>query len=190
MANYIRAFFVMIVGLSLGFAATALSIRSGHGLATVRVGPWTAWPRNGTTAIDPYARAILARSGEAPLGRDQGIAFHAGADSDGAPLDGRCEYRILDPTPPARFWTIGVSTPEGALIPNPAQRYAYASTDILRREGGAFEIVVAQEARPGNWLSAGSGPFIVTLRLYDTPLDVESALDPSTFPRIVKVGCA
>lgn len=190
MTNYIKAFVVMIVGLLLGFALTAASLGYGHGLMALRAGPWTAWPRNGTTEIDPYARAILARSGETPLGRDQGVAFYARADSEGAPLDGRCEYRIFDAAPPARFWTLGVSTPGGALVGNPTSRYFYTSSDLLRREGGAFEIVIAREARSGNWLSAADGPFILTLRLYDSPLDVETAPDPSTFPRIVKTGCA
>ncbi len=190
MANYIKAFIVMIVGLLLGFAMTAASLGSGHGLSALHAGPWTAWPRNGTIEIDPYARAILARSGETPLGRDQGLAFYARADSDGAQLEGRCDYRIVDPLPAARYWTLGVASPNGASIDNPAKRYFYTSSDILRREGGAFEIAVARDARPGNWLPAGSGPFILTLRLYDTPLDVDSAPDPSTFPKIIKIGCA
>lgn len=187
--NYIKAFAVMIVGLLLGFAMTAVSLGWGHGLSTVRVGPWTAWPRNGTKEIEPYARAILARSGEAPLGRDQGIVFFAGRDSSGAELDGRCDYRVFDPPPAARFWTLGVMSPDGALIKNPTGRHLYTSSDVLRREGGAFEIAVAQGARPGNWLSAAAGPFILTLRLYGTPLDLEFAPDPATFPKIVKIGC-
>lgn len=190
MTNYIKAFVVMIAGLLLGFAMTAASLGFGHGLVSLRAGAWTAWPRNGTLEIDPYARAILARSGETPLGRDQGLAFYARYDSDGAPLDGRCEYRVLDPTPPARFWTLGVSGANGVLIENPTNRYYYTSSDLLRREGGAFELTIAREARSGNWLSAGDGPFILILRLYDTPLDIEAAPDPSTFPRIVKTGCA
>lgn len=190
MANYIKAFIAMIAGLLIGFAMTAVSLGSGHGLNALRVGPWTAWPRNGTNEIDPYARAIMARSGETPLGRDQGLAFFAHTDSRGARLDGRCEYRVFGPSPSARFWTLGVSSVSGALIDNPAKRYVYTSGDILRREGGAFEIAIAEEARPGNWLSAGDGRFVLILRLYDTTLDVESAPDPSTFPQIVKTGCA
>lgn len=190
MANYLKAFVTMIAGLLLGFAMTAASLGSGHGLNALNAGPWTAWPRNGTSEIDPYARAIMARSGETPLGRDQGLAFFAQTDLQGARLAGSCEYRVVDPSPTARFWTLGVASPGGALIDNPAKRYFYTSSDILRREGGAFEITVAEEARPGNWLSAGSGRFIVILRLYDTPLDIESAPDPSTFPKIVKIGCS
>jgi hypothetical protein len=190
MTNYLKAFVVMVAGLALGFAMTAISLGFGHGLGAVQAGPWTAWPRNGGKSIDPYARAILARTGEAPLGREQGVAFFAATDSDGAPLDGRCDYRIVDPLPAARYWTLGVMSAGGALVANPAERYGFSSADILRREGGAFEIAVAREARPGNWLPTAKGAFVLVLRLYDTPLDVESDLDASAFPQIVKTSCA
>lgn len=190
MTNYLKAFVVMIAGLLIGFAMTAVSLGLGRGFGALSAGPWTAWPRHGAGDIDPYARAMLARTGEAPLGRDQGLAFVARVDSRGATLDGRCVYRIVDPTPAARYWTLGAATTSGALIDNPAQRYAFTSAEILRREGGGFEIDVAREARPGNWLPTRSGPFLLILRLYDTALDTEVAPDPATFPKILELGCA
>lgn len=181
----------MIVGILLGLLTTAVSLGSGHGVVAIHAGPWTAWPQNGGADIDPYARAILARSGEAPLGREEGLVFLAETDSDGQHLDGRCEYRIVDPIPAARYWTLGLASRDGYVLQNPTGRYAYASSDILRRDTGAFEIFVAQEARPGNWLSPGDArDFIVVMRLYDTPFDIESRLDPAAFPKITKTHCA
>jgi hypothetical protein len=190
MTNYVKAFVVMIAGLLIGFALTAASLGLGRGFGAVRVGPWTAWPSHGGAGVDPYARAMLARAGEAPLGRDQGVAFVARADSSGATLDGRCDYRIVDPAPAARFWTLAAATTSGGLIDNPARRHVFTSAEIARREGGGFEIATAAEARPGNWLPTARGPFLLILRLYDTPLDTEVAPDPSTFPKILKLGCA
>jgi hypothetical protein len=190
MINYVRAFAVMIAGLLLGFAMTAVSLGLGRGVGALRVGPWTAWPQHGGVDIDPYASAMLARSGEAPLGRDEGLAFFAYTDSNGAPLDGGCDYRVADTTPAARFWTLGATSASGRLIDNPADRYAFSSSEIFRREGGAFEIEIGAQARPGNWLPVARAPFVLILRLYDTPLDVESAPDPATFPKIVKLHCA
>lgn len=190
-AKYLRAAAVMIGGLALGLLATIVSLNSGYGFNALRAGPWTAWPSVGGSDIDPYARAVVARSGEAPLGRDQGLAFVATNDSNGAPLDGACEYSIVDPAPAARFWTLSLATPDGALIDNPAGRYGFSSVDVLRREGGAFEIAIARSARPGNWLSPGTArDFVVVLRLYDTPLDVDARPDPDSFPKIVKLTCA
>jgi hypothetical protein len=190
-ANYLRAASAMIAGLVIGLLATVLSLNAGYGFNSLRAGPWKAWPYIGGADIDPYARAVIARSGEAPLGRDQGLAFIARTDSDGAPLSADCEYRIVDPLPTARFWTIALASPDGRLLANPTERYGYSSVDVLRKETGAFEIDVARAARPGNWLSPGeSKGFVVMLRLYDTPLDAESVPDPNSFPRIVKLGCA
>jgi len=92
---------------------------------------------------------------------------------------------------PSLRWTIALASPDGRLLGNPTERYGYSSVDVLRNEGGAFEIDVAREARPGNWLSPGGAKdYVVMLRLYDTPLDIESAPDPNSFPKIVKLGCA
>jgi hypothetical protein len=190
-ANYLRAGSAMIAGLAIGLLATVLSLNAGYGFDSLRAGPWTSWPHIGGADIDPYARAVISRSGEAPLGRDQGLAFIARTDSDGAPLNGECEYRIVDPLPAARFWTIALASPDGRLVANPTDRYGYSSVDILRKEGGAFDIDIAREARPGNWLSPGDAKgFVVMLRLYDTPLDIDSNPDPNSFPKIVKLGCA
>jgi hypothetical protein len=190
-AKYLRAAAAMIAGLALGLAATAVSLRTGYGFGAMRVGPWTAWPQIGGADIDPYARAMLSRSGEAPLGREQGLAFIARADSSGERLDGRCEYRILDQAPPARFWTLSVAAPSGALLANLSGRHVFTSADILRREGGDFEIAVANSARAGNWLAIGAvRDFVLVLRLYDTPFDVDARHEASSFPRIVKTACA
>jgi hypothetical protein len=190
-AKYLRAGAAMIAGLSLGLLATALSLGSGYGFGPLRAGAWTAWPSVGRADIDPYARAVISRTGEAPLGRDQGLAFIATVDSSGAPLDGACEYRISDPLPAARFWTLSLATPEGALIDNPSGRFGFSSVDILRREGGAFDVAVARNVRAGNWLSPGEARrFVLMLRLYDTPLDADAHAAAETFPKITKVKCA
>jgi hypothetical protein len=188
--KYMRAFWTMLCGLALGFGVTAATLKSGCGFGAFRVGPWTSWPRVGGPEIDPYARAVLARRGEAPLGRDEGLVFVASADSAGGPLDGRCDYRVADPLPAARYWTLGLATASGAPLANPTDRLGYTSADILRREGGAFELVISRHARPGNWLSPGeANSFALVLRLYETPLDTAARLDPARFLKIVKLGC-
>ncbi len=187
---YLNAFWTLMCGLALGFLATWAVLDSGYGFGPLVVGPWTAWPQTGAPDIDPYARAALARRGEAPLARGLGIAFIARTNSNGDPLDGRCDYRISSPAPPARFWTLGLFDPNGAPLANDAQRHAYASGEVLRREGGKFDIEVARSARPGNWLSLGKArSFVIALHLYDTSIDVTAKPDPSAFPSIVRQAC-
>ena len=98
-------------------------------------GPWTAWPQTGAPDIDPYARAALARRGEAPMARELGLSFVARTDSSGAPLDGRCDYLISSPTPPARFWTLGLFDLKARRSTNDTQRYAYTSAGDSEARG-------------------------------------------------------
>jgi hypothetical protein len=187
---YLNAFVTMACGLALGLLATWAALDAGYGFGPLVAGPWTAWPQTGAPDIDPYARAALARRGEAPLARELGLSFVARTDSSGEPLDGRCNYRISSPAPPARFWSLGLFDANGALLANDAQRYAFTSGEILRREGGGFDIEVGRSARPGNWLSPGKAhSFVIALRLYDTSVDVAAKPDPSAFPSIVRGSC-
>jgi hypothetical protein len=189
--KYLRAAGVMLGGLALGLSLTAVALHNGYGFGEIAIGPWIAWPSLGEADIDPYARATLARRGVAPLGRSEGLAFFAETDSTGAPLESRCDYKISGALPASRFWTIGLTSPGGAPLENRVERYVFASSEVLWREGGGFEITVAREARPGDWLSPGEAhSFTVILRLYDTTFDPVGRLDPAHFPSIVKLSCA
>ena len=188
--KYLSALATMLCGLAVGFAITASTLGSGYGFGAYHVGPWTAWPRVGGPDSDPYSRAALARRGEAPLGRDEGLMFVANLDSHGNPLDGQCEYRVTNSSTAARFWTLSLANATGAPLVNSVGRYFYTSSDVLRREGGAFDIVVSRRARPGNWLSpAEAGTFVLVLRLYEESIDTSARLDASHLPSIMRLGC-
>jgi hypothetical protein len=182
---------VFAIALASGLGATWFATSAGAGFDTLKVGPWVSHPRNGAVDADPYARAVLARTGEIPLGLGEGLAFTAGRDSAGQPLVGSCSYRILGRVPPTRFWSLTLHGPDGALIPNAAGRSGFTSGEVVRDAKGIVAIEVSREARPGNWLPAGSDRrFQLTLRLYDTPVSgTATALEPAALPRIDRVGC-
>jgi hypothetical protein len=190
-AILIKSCFVVVLGTLLGLALTFFTLERGFGFGAVRAGPWTGWPKTGSADIDPYARALLSRTGAIPLGTGEGISFLARADSDGAPLDPRCEYSLKGPMPPARFWTLSVFTPNGALIENAAKRYGFTSAEILRASDAPAEIILASTAHPGNWLpTSPTSPYVVVLRLYDSVLSATAAsLDSSVMPKLVKGFC-
>ena len=180
-----------LTGLLLGLAATALALDRGWDPGAVAVGPWVARPRVGTIAIDPYARAGLARRGGVPLASSEGLGFTATTDDTGYLLLRTCRYRLGDGMPAARFWTLTATDPDGRTMGDAAHRTAFTSTTVLRDLTGRFTVDLAPEARPGNWLPlAGEGPLALTLRLYDTPLagnpdDVATA----TLPSITRLSC-
>jgi hypothetical protein len=115
----------------------------------------------------------------------------ARVDSAGRPLDARCVYEIGSRVPDARYWTLSATDQDGWPIENSAHRYGFRSSEILRSANGEFVITVAADVQPGNWLPIGrQGPFLLVLRLYDSPLGATAgAIDRSTAPRVSRVGC-
>jgi hypothetical protein len=55
--------FALAVAAAVGLGATWIALTQGLAYGGVTIGAWTAWPKNGTAGIDPYARAMIARSG-------------------------------------------------------------------------------------------------------------------------------
>src|SRR3954471_8224848 len=86
--------FALAVAAAVGLGTPCLSLTQGIAYGGVSIGAWTAWPKSGPPGIDPYARAVVARSGELPVGSGDGVAFHAPNDDDSRPLDGRCDVAL------------------------------------------------------------------------------------------------
>lgn len=183
---------IAAAGLVLGLLATAIVLSRGWSPGSVSVGPWTASPRIGTTAIDPYARAELSRSGAVPLAANEGLAFTATTDDTGYRLLRSCSYRVAGLVPPARFWSLTPTGADGRTMDSAAGRTGFTSRDVVRALGGRFVIDVAPAARPGNWLPlSGDGPLTLTLRLYDTPLAGNAAeVASATLPSLTRLSCA
>ena len=177
--------------LALGVVASPRRLSRLSPFDRVRLGAWSLEPHAGSSEADPYTRARLARTGEIPLAVGEGLEMIARADDEGRPLDARCAYRIGPRAPTARYWTLSLTDPRAFPIANPAGRYGFSSSEILRSGDGDFVITAAADAQPGNWLPVGApGPFALVLRLYDSPLGATaSAIDPSAAPRVTRIAC-
>jgi len=180
----------ILVATSIGFSTAWFAVERGRLFGAVVVGAWTTWPDAGGPDADPYSVALLARSGEVPLGAGEGLAFKAVADSEGDLLSGNCVYSVAGQTPSARLWTLTAYDRDGHLMVNAARRSGFHSREILRRPDGRFEIVVSQNVGPGNWLPiAQVENFQLILRLYDTPLTTASEIVDVDMPHIERVRC-
>jgi hypothetical protein len=161
------------VAALVGLGTTWFTLARGSAFGAIPIGAWTAWPKTGTPDIDPYARAVIARTGELPTALGDGVAFYAHADDKGHPLDGRCDVDLSGITPAARFWTLALYDPEGRLVANSVNRQGFTSQEIIRGTDGSFIIQIAPRARSGNWLPTGGVErYVLVLRLYDTPFGV------------------
>ena len=185
------ALLALIIATGVGLGATWMTATRGIEIGTLTIGPWTARPRSGTSEIDPYARATVARSGELPVGTGDGIAFTATADDNKTPLDGRCDVVVKGVTPAARFWTLTLYDTKGKVVANALQRYGFTSQEVVRASDGAFEVRVAARARAGNWLPTGGlDRYVLMMRLYDTPVGVATRTQrDAPMPSIVTAGC-
>lgn len=181
-----------LAGAALGLAATAFTVTRGFGFDVVKAGAWRGVPQVPASGGDPYARAVISRSGQAPLGSAEGLAFTAAVDTSGASLSASCDYRIAGAMPSARFWTLTVTDSDGRLVESPGKRAGFTSGDIVRDAQGGFVIRLAREARSGNWLPlAMQGRFMLTLRLYDSPHSLSAGvLDASEMPQITRERCS
>lgn len=180
-----------VIAAATGLGSAYLAVRDMPPVGGIAVGPWMTWPSFGTRDIDPYARAVVARTGALPLGLGEGLTFMARTDDAQAPLEARCTYRLAGAVPPARAWTLTVYDEDGRLQPNAAERNALTSGALLRDGAGEAAITLSREAAPGNWLPLpADGRFTLVLRLYDTPVSAAStALEARLLPSITRGDC-
>jgi hypothetical protein len=180
----------LAVAVIVGVGSAWIAVERGTIFGAVSAGGWSAWPQEGSPDADPYTLAMLARTGEVPLGAGEGLSFIATRDADGDPLSGHCEYDVAGNTPAARLWTLTAYDDDGALMANVARRPSFHSREVVRDTNGDFRIRLSATVQPGNWLPIGAvDRFKLELRLYDTPLTTGSQLTELAMPAIRKVAC-
>lgn len=181
----------LIIATIVGLGTTWMTATRGVNVGTIKIGAWTARPKTGTSDIDPYSRASVARSGELPVGTGDGVMFTATQDDAGRALDGRCDVVVKGVTPAARFWTMTIYDMKGRLVANSLQRYGFTSQEIVRGSDGSFELRVTSRSRAGNWLPTGGlDRYMLALRLYDTPVGVGTRTQKDApMPSISTVSC-
>jgi hypothetical protein len=182
--------YAVLGGAALGLYSAFWIIESEQPFGRQQAGPWSVWPQIGSRDIDPYTRAVLARTGEIPLAAGEGLAFEARLDSAGRPLDRNCIYEITGTTPSARYWTLSIyGSGHDSAVPD---RQATTSSAITRGETGGYSLTVSPVAQPGNWLKPPSDDarFEIIMRFYDTPASgTLTRFSEEMMPRITRTGC-
>lgn len=190
MANFFKLLLTALIGVALGLISVHATVVRDAGFGSAPSGAWQAWLKRGAQDADPYARASISRFGEIPLGPAEGLTFVARHDDSGAALTGRCDYRLAGQPMPARFWSLSLLSEHGEEAVA-GERGGFTSLDVVRSENGAFEIIAAPHARPGNWLPAPeSERFVLMMQLYDTTIGTSaSAIAGAGLPKIVRGTC-
>tara|TARA_R110002124_G_scaffold104531_2_gene254700 strand:- start:1065 stop:1709 length:645 start_codon:yes stop_codon:yes gene_type:complete len=203
----------MGLAVVVGLGSTDFFLRAKAPLGTTKYQMWTGWPSTGlgtdVNAENPYLQAHTARNGTIPLGDNEGVLLKTYRDSAGDKLVRNCLYRFTGDVPRSQLWTLTVTDDVGRVLPNPSLRYGITSRQLLRSADGKFDIWLARDVQPGNWISLGDLPedpytlneqvpiegrnqdqsFLLTLRLYGANLSSEASLSAVTFPTVEKVNC-
>ena len=176
------------IALVLGIGSAFWVVDRGTRLTTQRSGPWQMWLRSGQRDLDPYTRARQAKLGHLPVSTQIAATWEARFDIDGRRLHSSCEYLLEAETIDATWFSMAVYDDNGLLIPNSAERHSFTSQTIAANPDGSFFVVLAREARPGNWLPVGgAGRLSLVLTMIEPKPSVgESALQ---LPSIRRIGC-
>ena len=182
--------YALLLALAVGLGSAYLVLNGDPPFGGRRIGPWSTWPKLGSAGADPYMRAIVARRGDVPLAVGEGLTLTAQTDEGGRDLDAACSYRVGSLTPQARLWTLTLYDRGGNLPVSTLGRNGFTSSEIVRRPDDGFDIVLAKDVQPGNWLQIPvDGRFTVVLRLYDIPGAAGTNLDPRDLPTIERLAC-
>ena len=181
----------VIAGIAPGLGGAWLSVRGGLGAGSAKSGPWVTSAVTGSADADLRTRATVAVAGLLALSAKEAIYFNAEEDSAGAPLDGRCRYRVTGHDPKARWWSITLYGADHFLAPNPEQRFSFHARNVPRAGHETFAFDVGPTGEGEAWLpTGGQTRFALTLRAYNPDPAIIGRPDRVNLPRIEKVSCA
>lgn len=193
-ADRLRLAAGVVASLALGLGSLDWALRPGVATGEIENGPWRTSIVTGSPSADLYTRARVAVDLVLALSSPETIYYTAATDSEGRPLDARCEYRLEGEALPARWWSVTTYGSDRFLIPNAAGRYSLSRSSAATAPDGAWRAQVSRDVRPGNWLPAGqpgsTGPFTVTLRLFDPAPAATESPHSIALPRVVRQVCS
>lgn len=191
MKSWLRYMICIAIGLAAGGGAAFYKLRSadlGRGIIN---GPWTANIDNGLADASVLSRARVALFGLLALPAKEAMYFVARIDSSGAPLDGRCTYKVSGGELDARWWSITLYRGEGWLVKNSANRWSVAGNAPVRDAKGNWSFTVSPQAASDLWLPTGGTPqFDLTLRTYHPRGALLTDPARARLPEIRKERCA
>lgn len=186
---------VQTAGVVLAAAVTGALITKplvGHLMdqQAIHNGPWRTSATTGSADANPYERAAVAIAGLYALTREEAIYYTALSDNSGEPLRGECRYRVQGTPPPARWWSLTAYGADHFLVPNAAGVYARNANTLPLAADGRYTLMLASDATADSGLPIPtSGPFSLTLRLYNPAPQVLTQLATLALPTIALEHC-
>ncbi len=162
-----RIVLFILGGITIGTFSAWYMIEKGSALTTTVSGPWRLWVYDGTVGADPYTLAHMSREGRLPITSSNALYFIATTDSEGEQIAADCDYTLSGKPLAADWWSLALYSEDGRSLQNKSHKSSLNSANLLRFENGNYQINLAQEVRPGNWIEmAGNEDLTLLIRLY------------------------
>jgi len=179
----------VIAGVTLGLGSAWAVLQFGNAAFTERYGNWVHSRAAGSSAADPYTRAIIARAGLLALSAREAVYFSLDRDEHGRPLNESCIYEIQGLPLDARWWSVTLYADDNFLVQNTDRAH---SVDASRAGNNAPWAIRVSPVRGDatHWLSSREARrgFIVMLRVYNPQRDFRPS--EQSLPQLTTVSCA
>ncbi|QGZ93222.1 DUF1214 domain-containing protein [Terricaulis silvestris] len=178
----------VLAGVALGAASAWGAMSIGGASFGQEVGQWTTNRATGSTAADPYTRAIVARVGLLALSSREAIYFNLDRDDRGEPLSESCIYELTGRELDARWWSVTLYADDNYLAQNSDHA---ASIDASHIPSGRWSARIAPVRGDATyWLSSREARrnFSLTLRVYNPQRDFRP--NEETLPQLTRISCA
>jgi hypothetical protein len=176
-------------GVVIGLASAWAAISFGASSVSERYGQWSYNKAAGSTAADPYTRAIIARVGLLALSAREARYYNLYEDEHGRPLSESCIYELTGRPLDARWWSATLYADDNFLAQNNDNAHSIDATRIGNDRAWSARISPVR-GDAVNWISsrAARRGFSITLRVYNPQRDFHANAD--SLPTLTTISCA
>lgn len=178
----------VIAGVALGLASAWAALSVGGSSFSEEFGHWRYNRAAGSTAADPYTRAIVARVGLLALSAREARYFTLYEDEHGRPLRESCIYELTGQPMDVRWWSVTLYARDNYLAQNNDAAHSVDATRI--GNGGAWNARISPVRGDARyWISSREARrgFSLTLRVYNPQRDFRASAE--TLPVLTTVSC-
>jgi len=186
----IRVTAFLIISVTIGIGSARWLIARNANAVPISAGAWKIWLDDSRGANGPYGFAHYLLNGRLPPPASQLKIYETERDDDGNLLDGGCIYSVSGPAQGAHWWEIAIIDPAGAAGGGDGRLSAVSSAQLVSNADGSFDVTIAREPKPGNWMSPGAltqYALAASLR----PARLHETIEPAAvLPRITRGECS
>ncbi|MGH6854247.1 MAG: DUF1214 domain-containing protein [Aestuariivirga sp.] len=185
MYGIVNGSIAVTAGALAGLASAVAAIELYSATPVEPASPWHSWDVSADSNIRPYALDHYLMSGRFPPAAGQMREFSTNRASDGATLNGACDYVLVAKAAPATWWTLAAFSGSSSSAPS----NAVITADMAVAESdGSIRLSVSRSPASGNWIRPSSSSGFTLLYTIAEPSSSRSRAPLPMFA-IDRSGC-